>query len=370
MRRDAWSDIDIAEKDLRDAVTDSLRRQLDDGVWADLRREGPVRDAIDRGLGDLNDDLVQDLSRAYLSKEAEIRAERHIGPDTNTLALSLIFAADAARHPQVIDFRRKVLRGRLMKWENVVAWVERQAARDGAATVWERVPLSDDGSPLSEALWPRSREIEFLSFSGPDDTAARVVPVRVNGVLGHLKSVAGALCRRYPGWEENSAIGFVLTGLPPKLPMGRATVSRGWPFRAARNVVLNVSPRLSPRDVAGLFTRACAALAGPGGQTKPRASKLTPLHADLAVFAAENNDGRSWDEARVAWNADPARRQYASVRLFNRDCRAAYGRVTGDSLDWKGTKGRSMGLKTKNSTEAKNSGRKSTGKSTTRKRRN
>ncbi len=62
---------------------------------------------------------------------------------------------------------------------------------------------------------------------------------------------------------------------------------------------------------------------------------MTEQHAELAVFAAEQ-DAQNWDELRLLWNVAHPEREFVDVRRFIRDVRAAYRRVTGEPLNWKG----------------------------------
>jgi hypothetical protein len=62
---------------------------------------------------------------------------------------------------------------------------------------------------------------------------------------------------------------------------------------------------------------------------------MTEQHAELAVFAAERG-AETWDQLRLQWNASHPDRGFSDVRRFIRDVRAAYRRVTGEPLNWKG----------------------------------
>ena len=66
---------------------------------------------------------------------------------------------------------------------------------------------------------------------------------------------------------------------------------------------------------------------------------LKKKSAEIAVFAAENNDGRTWGDVMHDWNKKDQENRYSDVRLFTRDCRKAYARVTGAKLRWKRKRG-------------------------------
>ena len=57
--------------------------------------------------------------------------------------------------------------------------------------------------------------------------------------------------------------------------------------------------------------------------------------ADLAVFVAERNDGRTWQLVLDEWNGLRGERA-TSVAAFARKARSAYKTITGKSLVWKG----------------------------------
>jgi hypothetical protein len=95
---------------------------------------------------------------------------------------------------------------------------------------------------------------------------------------------------------------------------------------------MTVSPRLKPRDVASLFSEAQSWLV----EKERRFKAMSQKSADLAVFAFEINDGRTWAEAMSAWNRAHPNNRYESRHLFSRDSRTAFERITGENLEWKG----------------------------------
>jgi hypothetical protein len=68
---------------------------------------------------------------------------------------------------------------------------------------------------------------------------------------------------------------------------------------------------------------------------------VSEVVAAQAVFVAGVNDGRPWREAMRAWNKAHKEKTYSESRLFARDCRSAYERVTGRQLVWDGPRGKS-----------------------------
>ncbi|MFN2488615.1 MAG: hypothetical protein ABR529_02515 [Actinomycetota bacterium] len=240
-------------------------------------------------------------------------------PDDRTEALAQIVWSEARQHPEVVDFRRSVLRGRLLRSaERVTAWVEARADAEGEPIV-----------PLKVLAYPGEGGEEH----------PRGVAVGKGGVLGRLYALVVMLTASYP-WQPEQALVFVLTDYRPDLPRAEVVeVARHRRFPATRTIGLRLSPRLTEQEVAAIYARARAEV---GETAQPR--ELQPKHLALAVFAARNNDGRTWEEVSHAWNkaqSEPELRYVAEgasnpVMRFTRDCRDAYRRVTGARLEWKG----------------------------------
>jgi hypothetical protein len=73
--------------------------------------------------------------------------------------------------------------------------------------------------------------------------------------------------------------------------------------------------------------------------------KITDTRIRLAMVAAQLNDGRTWDEARLAWNELYPQATFGPDEHFARDAREAYQRITGKHLRWKRRRGQKGGLK-------------------------
>jgi hypothetical protein len=320
-----WMDKERLRKEARRVRPEKARTfnafwgYLDDEGTVELALEGPtpVEDIADK---------FEALARAR-ERANGTEADRAIGPDARMLALADIMAIEAARLPAVQEFRSQVLRGRLLKPERIAAWMERQARKDGDPTRWEVV---SPGAPDARPVASQSSFFEFLPYASPDVSQTIHKPVRAGGVLAELKGIAIALARRY-SWTEELAVRFVLTGGIP-LNRARYTTTSGGPYLAARMIELQVSPRLSPREVGGVFSAARRSVLGPS--TRDRA--ITAARAELGVFGTGVNDGRSWLDAMTAWNRAHQERPYSDVRLFTRDVRQAYKRITGMDLPWIG----------------------------------
>ena len=152
--------------------------------------------------------------------------------------------------------------------------------------------------------------------------------VSADSQLGRLKFVASALSHRHL-WPEAEAVGFILSGTAPSPFLGCVTV-RHEP-RTAR-VTIEVDPRVRADEVLRLYKWA-------RDPETTKARSLSEVHAELAVFAAERNDGREWSRVLAEWNQTHPGSLYPEPRNFIRDCRQAYERITGESLAWRRARG-------------------------------
>ncbi len=141
----------------------------------------------------------------------------------------------------------------------------------------------------------------------------------------------------YGGGSE--AVTFVLTGEPPPVHPARIGFTLRGQFTALSRITLDLSTRLADRSVAQIYARArrhdtVAEFVG----TRPR-KPMSQQHLTLAVFAAEVNDGRTWEAALGEWNRQHTDWRKTSVPAFTRAAREAYERVTGCPLSWKRGRG-------------------------------
>lgn len=296
-------------------------RPVPDEVWGLLSRWGFVRQVI-AGKMDMNT-LFQrctDLLGMNLGADEANRRKPpkpHTLPgDTRSRALSQIAAIEAARNPDVAAFRNEVLNGQLLTAHQVPAWVEEQAQKDGPATLWR-----------SDHDWyPGGPTVRVVYYTDPDGTWLHEMPVRAGGVLDRLAWLTERLTEEYC-WLPEQATAFVLTGEMPTLYDGRAEYKTG----SVPEIILHVRPHLSLREVSEFYAAAREKRIGPGRRDPGR---IKPHLADLAVFAAQHNDGRPWRDAMELWNKTHPKRSYEDVRWFARDARQAYRRVTGRELVW------------------------------------
>ena len=234
---------------------------------------------------------------------------------------------------EVGEFRERYLGGRLLAAEEVVAWVEEQARREGAARArlrpraarsrrpaglrrarpggLQRRPTSPGSSaaPAASARAARwscpsaqPRERRRRSSTGPRERP-QMVRIRSDGALARLKVVVTNLLAHFDGWLEEQAVAFVLAGEVPPLDKLRARTRRGL-YTAASRITLDCDPRTAPSEVAAFYERLRQRW------LKGRDRLMNPKGLALAVFTEQQwQPESSWPELRRLWNAEhPVRR--------------------------------------------------------------
>ena len=339
----------------------SYEEPINDATWAVLEERGIIQ-RFESGEPNAFEDALQfvhDARRTHLGARPDherrrrrpaSRSGRSLGDQPSAraytaVALSHLFALDApmrdcrANHGTaqsrpdqfgLCAFRREHLHDRLIDPEQVGDWVETRAAQEGRATV-VRIRRSRD----AESGW----RLETLAYTRKDSQWAHHIPVRLGGVLDRLRRVSKALAEFY-GWFEAQATAFVLSGSVPVVPMIRMTIRRRVPLSTRSRIVLDVHPLCTPQEVADTFSKARAEEYG-------RLRRLSPKHARLAMFAAEQPEGRPWIEQLREWNRLCSREGYvhgergeafgqnwtypaarAGSTSFARDARLALRRLT------------------------------------------
>lgn len=288
---------------------------------------------------------------AAMAPEPETREVRVPG-DRRAWALAKILAHEAAKLPEVEAFRRDLLGGQLIGYEAVQAWILARADEDGAPTPYARVPLTEDGRVAVEgALWELpgiAFDWQEIDYPTPENVVQRVrVCVRAGGTLARLNAIVKQLAK-VNTWKEAHAVVFVLTGGTPPLYQALVSVTPRWlPYPALSTIKMELSPRLNPSDVARLYQEARTGKSfGPaakalhaGGVLPKRVKPISDESCELAVFVAQANDGRRWEDGLAEWNRGHPDAKRESLEGFIRAAREAYKRVTGQPLDWQRERG-------------------------------
>lgn len=288
----------------------------------------------------------EDLRQRGIRERRQAReAAVESGSDYRPTALALVFAFEAANDETVGSFRDEILDNSLLEWEDVEQWVVDHSVHDGPPTEWVTLPIDPQGTvPLTPAGTPpdegdcvvdghvmhyANRSTQLLVFPGRNNRV-QSCPVRAGGVLDWLRITSEHLSSRY-GWKEADATGFVLSGTHPPLPSVSWETLSPWPWWSARRSInLRIAYWATPQDVAGIYRELRNQLLD--GDPKPRA--LSQPRAALGVFAFQHRSGHTWDEVMALWNQRNLGAQYEDVRVFTRDARQAFKRITGESLHW------------------------------------
>ena len=332
-----------ANEEIRAALAHRLGREPKEEVWERLIEEDYVREVweetaeIDylvekyREFNRIPGDLLQPQKSATDSDPRRIRLQ----------ILSGLTARQAASETSVIAFRRQHLAEGLIKGEEVGEWIARQAAEDGPASRYLRVPIPDGYEPIrrngrifTEPLLTISDtssaiqiEIELLSYASPDDQWVRRIPVRHGGTLDRLRVVSESLARRFT-WKEAQATTFVLTGISPLLSSLRGGIRMALSQPISSRITMEIDPTLTPGEVAEQYKKLRASLIG------ARYRSMSEKHLRLAEFyGGHKPEGTTWAALMDKWNHSQARGwEYARFEVFARDCTQAWQRLIGRDL--------------------------------------
>jgi len=330
---------------LRRPIADAVWDHLVHGRWPDdvLEDRAEPEAAMERLV-----DEARRLTELQKSPPPPRPSRTELPADARGVALSKILAHEAEQLETVKEFRRQFLRGKTIKPASVPSWIRRRAQSEGDPTVWVRHPRGRKG--------PVQASTETLSYPTGDDVA-ETVPIRLGGVLWRLRELADDLAKQFP-WRPVQAVLFVLAGAVPLVSKARRTVEesgyypvvvlseepveiedgatpdKAGDYAATRRVWLELGPFLKPSEVAELYQKARAEIFGTG-----RDRVLTEKHARMGVFATRLNDGQhTWDAVMSEWNEQHPKESYRDARIFCRDARAAFERITGAPMKWKGAR--------------------------------
>lgn len=324
--------------EVREELEKALGEPVADSIFSTLEATGYVGNAIDDGN-------VDELVVAYgaIRDDRKVRApsngEREtieLPPDRRLEAFGRIVADWIDKSATTVEFRKRHLAGGLLKPVEVDGWIRQQAERDGPPTVWfeaptvhtqfQDVPFKKSEVEFADAT--RRLRFEYLETPG----WPHKVRIRHRGVLHELKNVArmpvGSL---FP--SEAAAVLCILTGSSGPFP--RVVVQgqySGW--ETLNSVTIKANVRTKPQTVADLYRDARESMQG----VAFRAREISEKHAELAVFVSTHNDGSTWAATMTKWNRERPEWAYTNALAFTRDGRAAFERVTGNRLQWKGGK--------------------------------
>ena len=351
--------------------------EIDCGCWDYfVRHEPELLRAVERDDGSALAQLAQKYlglpgrpdSRSHQAKELRIEPDRRSGVlaamiahavEWGTLPERLARARQDTHVPgpgfwEVREFRRRFLDEKLLPPDQIVAWVEQQAAREGRpAPAYLRVPFSEDDrvreaiadSQAAYAAW-LAREAErlrdcdeaelpastatlplALSYGLPGERP-HVLRIRTDGALAALRAVTTTLLGHFDGWLEEEAVAFVVAGVVPPLSKLRARTRRGR-YRAASRITLDVDPRTTSAEVAAFYERLRRRY------LRGRDRLMESRGLALALFVEQQwSPEVSWPELLERWNeahplGDPLHCT-VPVNQFATESRTSWERVSGE----------------------------------------
>ena len=350
-------------------------------IWQDLISSGYVA-AVARGRWTFEHLLAQYRHKDEIyrrTRQARRPApQREIGPDERSAALSeLVTLTIDALIPAVRGFRERHLGSGLLEPEQIAAWIEAQAEREGApAAAYLVVPLAKehsyrhyilDGPSRTEyADWlaaeaervradaaaelPRgwAEEQLRLRYYSPEEKL-KIVRIRGDGLLAELKHIARFVSgpKPFTGWSEEQAVTYILADRVPRQARARARL-RYSIVPAASRVDLEVSLRLAPQEVASLYGE----LRRSFGEERDR--EMDERHLALALLGQQSLwrgalAELSWPERRERWNERYPQWRYATkdpaARAFALAVRSAWSRLSGDQWPraWRSGRHRPLG---------------------------
>ena len=332
---------DYAE--IKAALARRLGHEPKKEVWARLVNEDYVREIWEETAEiEYLEEKYREFSRIPEGLLAPPRSAIDVGPRQIRLQiLSDLIARQAATEKSVIAFRRQHLAEGLLKREDVIEWITKQAAEDGPASHYLRFPITDDYEltrrngrfivepPLTISDTPSAAqvEVELLSYASPDHQWVEVIPVRHAGRLDGLRILSKSLARRYT-WQEAQATNFVLTGKTPLLSSLRGGIRMRFGQPISSRITMDIDPTLTPEEVAEQYRKLRAGLIG------TRYRSMTEKHLRLAEFyGGHKPEGTTWASLMDKWNHSQDKGwRYDRFEVFARDCKQDWRRLMGRDL--------------------------------------
>ena len=310
-------------RDARRDLESEIGRPVHDGVWSIMAHYGDA-DEYERGVIDLPDLVANHRLFSGLGPSARrVPRERELPPDEHLIARTAILAERAGKLREVRDFRDRWLATGLVEPSQIEEWIHEHVPEHPA--VRGTFLLDADGKPIDGAA-RQSTAVDRVSYRVPSDGWEHAAVTGTDGALRELKTLSENL-GQWSGWQPSVAATFVLTGVPPRLPLARVTVSRnGGPLGIQLRIVLDADPGASPADVAKLFRRARADL-----KVRRRRPSKRPM-SQVLEFVHSRPD-LSWFDRLVAWNAEFPTLKYSQVTNLQRDYQRARRLAEEDDLD-------------------------------------
>jgi hypothetical protein len=274
------------------------------------------------------------------------------------LLLSDIIASAAEKHEEVGKFRKDVLKNKLLAWDDIDSWIQRQMKSEKSAatnaTFSIRIESREDliFCDGRVTLNPEVLKRQELTFTGveklfldyivpPHDSRnpgtkdrSKTVFISGYGKLNRLREVASKLAKQHQ-WDEAQAVVFILTGHVPIKKLIRVTShEKSGPSYQSR-MTIEVEPGTSVELVSEAYQKSRKNLLERRGERiRPQSLK----HLYLAGFAyRQGKNPADFDEGTLrAWNKKhrDEKSHYEKLALFKRDCKVALDRLLGPDNPW------------------------------------
>jgi hypothetical protein len=268
---------------------------------------------------------VEQWREAVAGPKPRIRSHS-VPPTLRAEAVAELVAVEARKMEPVIEFRRHVLRGKLLAADQLDRWFEFLSRRQEVKP-WVKVYVSPEELEMAVAPIGPSNIVnhgyDTLEYFVPGADRVHRVLVASKGVLGWLKWLSVRLAQRFL-WKEAHATTFILTGLTPPIRECEYRVEDWRAAPALTRVVFEIDPTMSPREVANLYRQIRFRHFG------RRHRSMTAKHIELAKFWSSIPEGRTWKALREEWNKLHPRWAYKREQNFARDCEQARKRLLGE----------------------------------------
>ena len=337
----------ITEEDIRRRVEDAIGDKVPLGLWRYLvaeKKVDAVKEAAQRGkvekakaVNRFTDEvlaLLEATGRGPKSRQSPpmLTAQQRQRAADHQTVVAILLAREAAADSAVVDFRARILAGKLLTSDAVEAWLTSREAADGKPTVWLQDVVVPAGYELrgSRAVFtvpplavtaehPGRPTTRMLACALPGRPTVAVL-TKAGGVLEELRQLSQRLAREF-NWSATQSTHFILTGEVPSVPLIQVSIGYSSSRPACTRIGLEVDPTASPQLVAERYRQARREV------FFRRVRALSVRHLKLAAFAAERQDGKSWQALLSEWNRKHPTWKYWRRNNFKRDCRRAQMRL-------------------------------------------
>lgn len=312
---------------VRLAINACLEVPLADREWNLLDTQGYVADIKQRRrTPGQAATLVEQWREAVAGPKPRIR-NGSVSPSLRAEALAHLVAVEAAKDGSVVEFRERVLRGRLLAADQLDRWFASLARRQEVKP-WIKVYVSPEEVEMGVVQVGASNLVssgyDILHYAVPGAAEVRRILVSSKGILGWLRWLSETLsvqCR----WSKGHATTFVLTGATPPVAESTYQVRQGWPISTLTRVHMEIDPAMSPREVANLYREIRFRHFG------RRHRSMSAKHLELAKFWSAAAEETTWKALREQWNQSHPKWAYKRDQQFSRDCAQARRRLLGQS---------------------------------------